>query len=214
MGKKCIAPRCKTGYKSCTKKLSLFSAPREEERLLVWRNAIPRKDRILQSTDHLCERHFEPHLVSKTWEAVYNGNVLCRAPRKASLSKDAVPTIFPDCPSYLSKEKNNARGQLRNVTSTGLSRSTVSKARNSATRFCWILPKVVLLLRTCSCIIVPLHPWQRCQLLMNCLEAQHPLSFRPAPRASTDCRLTSFAMLCSRNCGAFENRSAPLTQAT
>lgn len=109
MGKKCFAPRCNTGYKSCTEKLSLFSAPKEEERLRVWRNAIPRKDRILQSTDHLCERHFEPHLVSKTWEAVYNGNVLCRAPRKASLSKDAVPTLFPDCPSYLSKEKKQRK---------------------------------------------------------------------------------------------------------
>ncbi|KAH8025845.1 hypothetical protein HPB51_012877 [Rhipicephalus microplus] len=108
MGKKCFAPRCKTGYKSCTKKLSLFSAPREE-RLRVWRNAIPRKDRILQSTDHLCERHFEPHLVSKTWVAVYNGNVLCRAPRKASLSKDAVPTIFPDCPRYLSKKEKQRK---------------------------------------------------------------------------------------------------------
>ncbi|KAH8025230.1 hypothetical protein HPB51_005426 [Rhipicephalus microplus] len=109
MGKKCFAPRCNARYKSCTEKLSLFSAPRDEERLRVWRNAIPRKDQILQSTDHLCERHFEPHLVSKTWEKVYNGNVLCRAPRKASLSKDAVPSIFPDCSSYLSKEKKQRK---------------------------------------------------------------------------------------------------------
>ncbi|KAH6947068.1 hypothetical protein HPB50_016987 [Hyalomma asiaticum] len=109
MGKKCFAPRCTTGYKSCTQKFSLFSAPKEEERLRVWRNAIPRKDRILQSTDHLCERHFEPHLVSKTWEAVYKGNVLVRAPRKASLSKEAVPTLFPDCPSYLSKERKQRK---------------------------------------------------------------------------------------------------------
>ena len=113
MGKKCFAPRCTTGYKSCTQKLSLFSAPKEEERLREWRNAVPRKDRILQSTDHLCERHFEPHLVSKTWEAVCNGNVLLRAPRKAFLSEDAVPTKFPDCPSYLSKGKNIERGQLK-----------------------------------------------------------------------------------------------------
>lgn len=119
MGKKCFAPRCKTGYKSCTEKLSLFSAPKEEERLRVWRNAIPRKDRVLQSTDHLCERHFEPHLVSKTWEAVYNGNVLCQAPRKASLSKDAVPTIFPDCPSYLSKEKKQRKRPAERQDITG-----------------------------------------------------------------------------------------------
>ncbi|XP_042145145.1 uncharacterized protein LOC121835224 [Ixodes scapularis] len=104
MGRKCFAPRCKTGYKSCSQKLSLFCAPKDEERLKVWRNAIPRKDRVLQSSDSLCERHFETHFVSKTWEAVYNGNVLISTPRKASLSKDAVPTKFPDCPTYLSKE--------------------------------------------------------------------------------------------------------------
>lgn len=104
MGRKCFAPRCKTGYKSCSQKLSLFCAPKDEERLKVWRNAIPRKDRVLQPSDYLCERHFETHFVSKTWEAVYNGNVLISTPRKASLSKDAVPTKFPDCPTYLSKE--------------------------------------------------------------------------------------------------------------
>ncbi|KAH7965025.1 hypothetical protein HPB49_002875 [Dermacentor silvarum] len=95
-GKKCFAPRYTTGYKSCTEKLSLFSVPKEEERLRVWRNDIPRKDCVLQSTDHLCDRHFEPHLVRNSWEAVYNGNDLLRTPRKASLSKDAVPTVFPD----------------------------------------------------------------------------------------------------------------------
>lgn len=51
----------------------------------------------------VCERHFEPHLVTKTWTAQYNDNVLMIVPRRASLAQDAVPTIFPDCPPYLSK---------------------------------------------------------------------------------------------------------------
>lgn len=49
------------------------------------------------------ERHFEPHLVSKTWTAEHNGHVLVSTPRRALLAKDAVPTRFPDCPAYLSK---------------------------------------------------------------------------------------------------------------
>lgn len=69
----------------------------------MWRHAIPRKDRVLQPTDHVCERHFELHLVSKTWTAEYKGHVLMSVPRRAELSKDAVPTKFPDCPVYLSK---------------------------------------------------------------------------------------------------------------
>lgn len=103
MGKSCFVPRCSTGYKSCCDKFSLFSAPKDEEQLHVWRRAIPRKDRLLQATDYVCERHFEPHLVSKTWTAEHNGHVLVSTPRRALLAKDAVPTRFPDCPAYLSK---------------------------------------------------------------------------------------------------------------
>ncbi|KAH8025999.1 hypothetical protein HPB51_015348 [Rhipicephalus microplus] len=100
-GKKCFVPRCTTGYKSCQEKYSLFSAAIDDERLKLWRHAIPRKDRPLQRTDSVCERHFESHLVTKTWTAHYNGNVLMSVPRRASLACDAVPTVFPDCPPYL-----------------------------------------------------------------------------------------------------------------
>lgn len=75
----------------------------------MWRHAIPRKDRLLQATDHVCERHFEPHLVSKTWTAEYKGHVLMSVPRRAELAKDAVPTKFPDCPAYLSKSTKSRK---------------------------------------------------------------------------------------------------------
>ncbi|KAG0410005.1 hypothetical protein HPB47_012870, partial [Ixodes persulcatus] len=69
------------------------------------------KDRQLQATDHVCEKHFEPCLVSKTWKAEYNGRVLVSTPRRACLSKDAVPTRFLECPSYLLEvEKPRRRG--------------------------------------------------------------------------------------------------------
>ncbi|KAH9360942.1 hypothetical protein HPB48_007023 [Haemaphysalis longicornis] len=46
------------------------------------------------------------------------------------------PLYFRTAQAISRKRKNNARGQLRGMTSTGPSRSTVSKARNSVTRFC------------------------------------------------------------------------------
>lgn len=55
MGKKRFVPRCTTGYKSCHEKYSLFSAPKDDERLKLWRHAIPRKDRLLQGTECLRE---------------------------------------------------------------------------------------------------------------------------------------------------------------
>ncbi|KAH7964822.1 hypothetical protein HPB49_001572 [Dermacentor silvarum] len=61
MGKKCFLPRCKSAYETCTEKVLLFVAPRETDRLMqIWRHAIPRKDLVLQSTDYVCEKHFEP----------------------------------------------------------------------------------------------------------------------------------------------------------
>lgn len=98
MGRKCFVPRCNTGYDSCQEKLSLFSAPKNPARLQAWRNAIPRKDRVLKTTDFVCEKHFEPAYVIKTWTAVYNGVVLASTFRRAQLSADAVPTIFPKRP--------------------------------------------------------------------------------------------------------------------
>ncbi|KAH7979179.1 hypothetical protein HPB49_008593 [Dermacentor silvarum] len=62
-------------------------------------------DRELQSTDYVCEKHFEPRYVTKMWEAVYKALVLVSAPRKAALAKHAVPTKFPGYPAHLTDRK-------------------------------------------------------------------------------------------------------------
>ncbi|KAH7948762.1 hypothetical protein HPB49_002045 [Dermacentor silvarum] len=78
MGKKCsfFLQRCKSGYETCTEKVSLFAAPRETDHLKIWHHAILRKDHVLQSTDYVCEKHFETTYVMKIWEGVYKGLVL------------------------------------------------------------------------------------------------------------------------------------------
>ncbi|KAH9359557.1 hypothetical protein HPB48_010041 [Haemaphysalis longicornis] len=53
-------------YKTCTEKVSIFAAPGEADSPKIWRLAIPRKDRVLQSTDYECEKHFEPRLGNAT----------------------------------------------------------------------------------------------------------------------------------------------------
>lgn len=114
MGKKCFVPRCNSGYKSCLQKYSLFSAPQNEALLKLWMHAIPRKDRSLQASDFVCEKHFEPRFVSKSWIAEYNGNVLVSTPRRASLAENTVPSIFPDLssvPLQASQTSEEASGQ-------------------------------------------------------------------------------------------------------
>ncbi|KAH9382971.1 hypothetical protein HPB48_023608 [Haemaphysalis longicornis] len=55
---KCFVPLCNSGYKSCGMKYSLFKPPNDEAGLEAWRQAIARKDRVLQKNDRVCERHF------------------------------------------------------------------------------------------------------------------------------------------------------------
>ncbi|KAH7958929.1 hypothetical protein HPB49_006535 [Dermacentor silvarum] len=86
MGKKYFLPWWKPGYETCNENVSLFAVPRETDRLKIWRHAIPRKDRVLQSTDYVCEKYFEPRYVTKTSEAVYKGRVLGAALGMSSLT--------------------------------------------------------------------------------------------------------------------------------
>lgn len=122
-GKKCFTRSCTTGYKSGAEKLSLFSAPKEEESLRVWRNTIPHKNLMMQYTDHLCERHFKPHLVTKTSEAFYSGNVVVRTPQKLFRSKERCSAYYIFRMPQLRVEREgkkyiqtNKRGQQRCTT--------------------------------------------------------------------------------------------------
>lgn len=47
---------------------------------------------------------FAPHFVVKTWSAEFDGHVLMQGDRRATLAKDAVPSIFDGCPAYLTKK--------------------------------------------------------------------------------------------------------------
>lgn len=125
---RCFVPFCNTGYKSCTAEHSLFTPPNDE----AWRRAIPRKDRV-------CEKHFAPHFVLKTWSAEIDGHVLMSGKRRAGLAKDAVPSIFEGAPGYLSRKIKSPRKQVKrracSLTSTAAVRGSSSanaKPRSSS----------------------------------------------------------------------------------
>lgn len=131
MGRKCFVPHCKTGYNTCHDKLSLFSAPKDDERRSAWQRAISRTDRLLQVTDYVCEKHFEPRFVVKTWTAQYKGRILASCPRRPGLLADAVPSIFPECTCSRSgtpKKKRPAKCQR----AAASKRSTVTRVENNS----------------------------------------------------------------------------------
>jgi len=67
--------------------------------LQKWQRAIPRKDCNLRLADPICELHFDPKFVQKYFD---KEETLLRA--IPILDPKAVPSIFPNCPAYLTKK--------------------------------------------------------------------------------------------------------------
>lgn len=103
MGRKCFVPNCNSGYRTCAERVPLFKAPSDNVRLEQWRRAIPRADRTLMPTDHVCAKHFSEDLISRPYYVELIGRVLLNAEKRPVLSRDAVPTLFPICPKYLTR---------------------------------------------------------------------------------------------------------------
>ncbi|KAL1474164.1 hypothetical protein MTO96_038185, partial [Rhipicephalus appendiculatus] len=62
-----------------------------------------RGDKELDETCVVCSRHFDDRYVQRTFKHVINGEVVEIDRERPALTDDAVPTIFPDAPSYLTK---------------------------------------------------------------------------------------------------------------
>ncbi|KAH8021370.1 hypothetical protein HPB51_015517 [Rhipicephalus microplus] len=103
----CFAPGCSTGYVSARKagvKRSVFTVPNDEDQLKAWQRYVPRSDKLLDRTAVLCEFHFERRFIVRDYTHIMNGEVV-KIPRgRPCLTDDAIPSIFPNTPSYLSEK--------------------------------------------------------------------------------------------------------------
>ncbi|XP_075732796.1 uncharacterized protein LOC142775331 [Rhipicephalus microplus] len=99
----CFVPGCDSGYRSCSEKVSLFRAPTCQELFLKWARAIPRADKPLQENSAVCAKHFDERFIQREFRHIVNG-VEVSIPRDVPLLRDdAVPTLFPNLPKYISK---------------------------------------------------------------------------------------------------------------
>ncbi|KAH7938167.1 hypothetical protein HPB49_021208 [Dermacentor silvarum] len=97
----CYAPGCHSGYPGAPK-ASLFAAPTEDELRKKWERNLRRADKPLTESSVVCELHFEPRYILRDYVHIINGTEE-RLPRgEPSLAPGAVPTLLPDCASYLS----------------------------------------------------------------------------------------------------------------
>uniref|UniRef100_A0A1B0D519 Uncharacterized protein n=1 Tax=Phlebotomus papatasi TaxID=29031 RepID=A0A1B0D519_PHLPP len=91
----CFVPFCDMQCKDMEKRM-MFLPPKDEETFAKWKENLPKK-RPFKRNDRVCERHFHPEDIVKTWEHVINGQVFHLERGKPRLKQFAVPTLnFPN----------------------------------------------------------------------------------------------------------------------
>ena len=111
----CVAPNCDTGKESVEKNRvgkqpNLHRFPRDEIRKEAWRRAVP-KDVVLTDSTRLCSLHF----TEDCYETEKSDKRKARGQEqllKHILKKTAVPSIWPNCPAYMSKFSSVRRTSL------------------------------------------------------------------------------------------------------
>ncbi|XP_065298429.1 uncharacterized protein [Dermacentor albipictus] len=104
MPNKCCVPNCRSNYKSGQKN-HVFKFPQHEEAQSAWIRAIPRADFNVSPHSRVCELHFiEADIVREVSHIDdLTGNTVTAPLSRLRLRPGAVPSKFPECPSYLSK---------------------------------------------------------------------------------------------------------------
>lgn len=77
----CFAPGCDTGYKWAQgEQPSLFAVPKDEGKRKVWERNLHRKDKVLDESCSVCERHFDPSCILRDYVHIIEGKEV-RIPR-------------------------------------------------------------------------------------------------------------------------------------
>lgn len=79
-----------------------------------WNRRIPRKGQ-LTTKHYVCDLHFEPHFMIKSDDFTINGKAVSIPRDRWALTPNAVPTLFPNLPQYLSKHVANRRVLKRHI---------------------------------------------------------------------------------------------------
>ncbi|KAH9366056.1 hypothetical protein HPB48_007886 [Haemaphysalis longicornis] len=105
----CFVPGCKSGYRSCFVKASLFRAPTDAARREIWARQIKRADKELTADGVVCERHFEEQYVEKTFRHMIGGKAVEIPRDRPHLKEEAITTVFPDAPKYFTRKARTKR---------------------------------------------------------------------------------------------------------
>ncbi|KAH9385086.1 hypothetical protein HPB48_027125 [Haemaphysalis longicornis] len=108
-----LAVQAGTGT-TLARRSGIFSPLPSDERLhAAWNRAIPRADKDLTTKSRVCSIHFHDQDIRKTYVHVINGETVEIPRGKWSLVEGALPKVFPNLPSYLSKPAEKRRKRQR-----------------------------------------------------------------------------------------------------
>ncbi|KAH9375158.1 hypothetical protein HPB48_016818 [Haemaphysalis longicornis] len=106
---RCCVPNCKGNYDNGPK-VRLFSFPSDPVRKAKWQRAVRRDDidACQFKNPQVCELHFKAEHLRTTSKYTDGDGRTIEVPMKLTrLMPDAVLTIFPGCPSYLSDSQTS-----------------------------------------------------------------------------------------------------------
>ncbi|KAF8771664.1 THAP domain-containing protein 2 [Argiope bruennichi] len=107
---KCSVQACRGNYNE-ENKVAVFGYPTDEALRKKWLSAIPRKSSTITKNSKVCERHFKDGevLYRTTIYKESTGETFSAPLKKPRLKENAVPSIFPGCPTYLSSSTSSIR---------------------------------------------------------------------------------------------------------
>lgn len=127
MPQKCCVPGCNGNYKNGPK-VHVFGFPKDVNLRQKWLKAIPRDNFEPTNNTKVCEAHFPEGSIIKstTVQDSNTGKIFTIELLKPRLREDSIPSIFLNCPSYLSKNvkiRPSKDEKLKNIDELNLSRA-------------------------------------------------------------------------------------------
>ncbi|XP_055928658.1 uncharacterized protein LOC129959790 [Argiope bruennichi] len=107
----CCVPNCKSNYTKNSPNISVFSFPKDENTRRAWISAIKRDNFVPTKYSKVCAKHFPENQFLTVREAfnTSTGELIQVPMEYKRLVPGAVPSIFPNLPSYFSSESKARR---------------------------------------------------------------------------------------------------------
>ncbi|XP_035233930.1 uncharacterized protein LOC118205753 [Stegodyphus dumicola] len=110
MPDRCCVPECQSNYDKAGTYVSVFKFPKDVEKKSIWCKKIPRRNWSPSARSVVCEKHFIQSDSIRIDEISDRDGTILKVPRKCpKLKEDAYPSIFPNCPKYLTENKPTPR---------------------------------------------------------------------------------------------------------